>query len=66
MPNRIQELAQDAIVKYASSEAWIFTNEELNDFAATLIQETLAVAKAGAEFGPSVEEAVRSYFKIKS
>ena len=35
------------------------------EFAELIIKETLQVAKAGVEFGPSMEEAVHAYFGVK-
>ena len=35
------------------------------EFAELIIKETLQVAKAGVEFGPSMEEAVYTYFGVK-
>lgn len=34
-------------------------------FAELIIEETLGVARAGIEYGPSMEEAVYRYFGIK-
>lgn len=34
-------------------------------FAEEIIKETLQAARAGLEFGPSMEEAVYTYFDIK-
>lgn len=38
---------------------------ELEDFAKLIIKETLQVARAGIEFGPSMDEAVENYFGVK-
>lgn len=37
--------------------------EKLEKFAELIIKETLQVARAGLEFGPSMEEAVHTYFR---
>lgn len=39
--------------------------EALNKFVELIIQDTLQVARAGAQFGPSMEEAVSTYFEVK-
>jgi hypothetical protein len=39
--------------------------EDLEYLAELIIKETLQVAKAGVEFGPSMEEAVYTYFGVK-
>jgi len=40
----------------------VFNKEK---FAELIIKETLQVARAGMEFGPSMDEAVYKYFGIK-
>ena len=39
--------------------------ESLERFVELIIKETLEVARAGIEFGPSMEEAVENYFGVK-
>jgi hypothetical protein len=66
MNERIQELSEQA-EKYADEwfrgePTWSEAFE--SKFAELLIKETLQVAKVGIEFGPSMEEAVHTYFGI--
>jgi hypothetical protein len=44
MNKRIRDLALDAIVENIASEKWVFTDEELQKFARTLILEAAGVA----------------------
>jgi hypothetical protein len=45
-----------------SGEGWIFNKEK---FAELIIKETLQVARAGIEYGPSMEDAVYKYFGVE-
>lgn len=38
--------------------------EELQEYAKLIIRDTLDVARAGIEFGPSMDEAVYTYFGL--
>ena len=39
--------------------------ESLEKFAELIVRETLQVARAGIEYGPSMEEAVYTYFGVR-
>ena len=43
-------------------ELW---DDRIKKFAELIIKETLQVARAGIEFGPSMDEAVENYFGVK-
>lgn len=68
MNNHIKELAARAveetqlmmIMEYKSFESKLYEK-----FAELIIEETLQVARAGMEYGPSMEHAVRVYFGIE-
>ena len=64
MNERIKELA-----KKAGFQSYITTHEEdvamFEKFAELIVKETLEVARAGIEFGDSMESAVERYFEIK-
>jgi len=42
-----------------------YAHKAIEKLAELIVKETLQVAKAGIEFGPSMEEAVYTYFGIK-
>lgn len=51
MPNRIQDIALDCIVRYVnSSGAWSFTTQELEKFGETLIRECVSIAIEEANY----------------
>jgi hypothetical protein len=67
MNERIKELIKQmdqAGLPYGDN-AMTVTDRDLEYFAELIIKETLQVAKAGVEFGPSMEEAVYTYFGVK-
>jgi hypothetical protein len=43
-----------------------YAKEGIEKFAELIIRETLQVARAGIEYGPSMEEAVLTYFDLES
>jgi len=43
MNKRIQDLALESMVKYIASEAWVFTDAELEKFAELIIEECRTV-----------------------
>jgi hypothetical protein len=70
MNERIQEFILQATVTtdVYNPDTGITHYREFFDhekFAELIIKETLQVAKAGVEFGPSMEEAVYTYFGVK-
>jgi len=42
-----------------------YAHKAIEKLAELIVKETLQVAKTGIEFGPSMEEAVYTYFGIK-
>jgi hypothetical protein len=66
MNERIKELVEQATTVIEatahSGEGWIFNKEK---FAELIIKETLQVARAGIEYGPSMEDAVYKYFGVE-
>lgn len=65
MVDKIEELAELCKEYYADSEetaGMVFNHRQ---FAKLVIEDTLAAARAGMEFGPSMEDAVYTYFGIK-
>ena len=42
-----------------------YTTEQMEQFAESIIRETLEIARVGMEFGPSMETAVFKYFGLK-
>lgn len=56
-PNTMDELNADRINVYVI---------DVKKFSEMLIKETLQVARAGMEYGPSMDEVVYKYFGIKS
>ena len=66
MNERIKELADQAELTIRTSTGTYMSHPEFNKkFAELIIKETLQVARAGIEFGNSMEEAVENYFEIK-
>ena len=41
MNKRIQDLALESMVKYIASEAWVFTDGELEKFAELIVRECM-------------------------
>lgn len=69
MNKRIQELQGKTLDKHFS-HTW--TNMDYVDlskfaekFAELIVKETLQVARAGIEYGPSMEEVVYKYFGVE-
>lgn len=50
--------------KSPSNISYAFTPQQLEKFAELIIRDTLDVARAGVEFGPSMDEAVYTYFGL--
>jgi hypothetical protein len=71
MNERIKQLAEQAGHRYYPSSnsgplRVEYLTPELEKFAELLIKETLQIARVGMEFGPSMDEAVYTYFDIDS
>ena len=75
MNERIKELAREAGLKHHN---WITNESNVKDgdfkyprledyekFAELIVRECVQVARAGIEFGPSMEEAVYTYFGVE-
>ena len=69
MNERIQELKAQCIVREQRGtnafDSYMVDRFDTEKFAELIVKETLQVAKAGIEFGPSIEEAVYTYFGVK-
>ena len=69
MNQRIKELWSRAGGIYDGGNQHTWPHYIIDDpekFAELIIKETLQVAKAGVEFGPSMEEAVHEYFGVNN
>jgi len=64
MNERIRELWDEA-AKLEPDPSWAGQTRFMEKFAELIIKETLQVAKAGVEFGPSMDEAVYTYFGVE-
>ena len=65
MSDRIQELvvqAKQSVPAGLAPEQWLEVYHRT--FAQLIIKETLQAARAGIEYGPSMEEAVYTYFGV--
>jgi len=65
MNERIQELARQAGIHPVNFEPDADLAVPLTAFAELIVKETLQVARAGVEFGPSMEDAVYNYFGVE-
>ncbi len=66
MNERIKELLKEATEVHDDRKTGMtYTTVDYNLFAEMIIKETLQVARAGVEFGPSMEDAVYNYFGVK-
>ena len=69
MNKKIKELAGTALDTSVPHTWTTLTAYDLDrfteKFAELIVKETLQVAKAGIEFGPSMEEAVYTYFGVE-
>lgn len=65
MTDKIEELASQCKEYYAVDESIAEMEFNYRQFAKLIIDDTLAAARAGMQFGPSMEEAVYRYFGIK-
>ena len=64
MNERIKELAKQA--GFASDKlGHLFGSDDIEKFAELIVKETLQVARAGMEFGDSMDEAVYTYFGVE-
>ncbi len=66
MNERIRKLAEQANPDFTKSYVvgpWYA--EDIEKFAELIIKETLQIARVGMEFGPSMDEAVYTYFGIE-
>lgn len=64
MNERIKELLQEAYTHFGHGK---YRTPELvaEKFAELIIKETLQVARAGMEYGPSMDEVVYKYFGVE-
>lgn len=63
MNDRIRLLWAQCVIKHTKDPMnW---QNVADEFAELLIKETLQIARVGMEFGPSMDEAVYTYFGIQ-
>ena len=72
MNNKFIELAKQAgaaadhgVTGVDDENFLIMSGDEIEKFAELIVKETLQVARAGIEYGPSMEEVVYKYFGIE-
>ena len=69
MNERIKELAvqADLLIKKTNGDEFRYGNfdPKFQKFAELIIKETLQIARVGMEFGPSMDEAVYTYFGVE-
>ena len=68
MNERIKDLLPNPFAvdyQYKDGPLDLYTEKEMLRFAELIVKETLEVARAGIEFGDSMESAVERYFDIK-
>jgi hypothetical protein len=71
MNDRIKQLAEQAGLRFtqlmSNPMVPVVDGKEtdLEKFAELIVKETLQVARAGIEYGPSMEEAVYTYFGVE-
>ena len=71
MNEKIKELAKQAKITFTDYGSGEFLDEDdidtdrLEKFAELIVKETLEVARAGIEYGPSMEEVVYKYFGVE-
>lgn len=68
MNEKIKSLALEASIHFddnKQSRIHFVNTDTLEKFAELVIKETLQVARAGLEYGPSMDEVVYGYFGIK-
>ena len=62
MNEKIKQLVEKAPYTTISTEGRLFSQQDLAKFAELIVEETLQVARAGIEYGPSMDEVVYGYF----
>ena len=65
MNERIRELVKQATTIEEHKWGVSYDNFNKEKFAELIIKETLQIARVGMEFGPSMDEAVYTYFGIE-
>lgn len=74
MSQKIKDLAKQSGINFTrlgfldvgpEGMARLIAYEDFEKYSELLIKEVLQVARAGLEFGPSMEEAVEKYFEVK-
>jgi hypothetical protein len=68
MNERINELFEQAAKEFSAEHKYatfIVPNPLKEKFAELIVKETLQIARVGMEFGPSMEEAVYTYFGVE-
>lgn len=70
MNDRIKDLALDAIVKHIAVDAWIFTDDELEKFALSIVRKCMDIAKyhtpdtEECEYTWLIHDKIQKYFGI--
>ena len=68
MNKRIQQLAMQTDIwcdQNVAQGSPMYNNQWEQKFAELIVRETLQIARVGMEFGPSIDEAVYTYFGIE-
>lgn len=71
MNGRIKDLALDAIVKHIAVDAWVFTDEELEKFALSIVRKCMDIAKyhtpdtEECEYTWLIHDKIQKYFGVE-
>jgi len=65
MNDRIRDLALDAIVENIAAEGWVFTNQELQRFAESIVRECADIASINQFQSDEVGNYVRKHFGVE-
>lgn len=71
MNDRIKDLALDAIVKHIAVDAWVFTDEELEKFALSIVRKCMGIAKyhtpdtEECEYTWLIHDKIQKYFGVE-
>lgn len=71
MNDRIKDQALDAIVKHIAVDAWVFTDEELEKFALSIVRKCMDIAKyhtpdtEECEYTWLIHDKIQKYFGVE-
>ena len=65
MNDRIRDLALDAIVENIAAEGWVFTDQELQRFAESIVRECADIASINQFQSDEVGNYVRKHFGVE-